>query len=172
MPFDVALNVIIQTAIEKGFDVVFILSPAVRHPDGFIRAAFMKLYDEHFIEKQPVAAIAAPACGPRGLNVFKQIVEYGQPARLEQYEVDDCTDAEGFESVPAVGAECVAFAVDCFKQLVPPYFRFELDATGTQVLQDPGTYCTARLVATGHRVLVDWDHWCDVFATVRHGRPE
>lgn len=182
---DVARNCAAFDAMDIGADVVFMIDADAGPPmmtengPGFFSRAI-----DFLMAHQGPAAIFAPFAAADGhpmvfmwesddVLVTTTTGEDLNKFRLRRVTKNEMAHLQGRGIMPIADSGCtlVAYRVDAFRLVKPPFFFFTNSADGRQMKGGEDSNCHQKLAAGGVKLYMDADRWCDHWKTVAMPRP-
>ncbi len=160
-PTNVARNSAVQVARMQEVDILFMVDDDACPPGGFFGEAVSFL-----VEHGGPAVLAAPYCsGPPHEEV--QVFRWEAPSSvlertwlLNRFPREEATRKQGIEKVANVGTHLIAYRMDAFAKINPPYFTYTFNDQQTAVTETEDTCCHRKMHFSGVPLYVHWDHWC------------
>jgi len=170
---DIARNRLVAAARKHAIDVLYMVDDDHRIPEGWFLAAF-----DFLTAHSGPAVIGCPyVCAPPEEEV--QVFEWaskesrcaGTPWGIARVGREDAARRKGIERVDNIGTGCIAYRVDAFDRVEPPYYAYSYNADHTAHVETEDCYCHRHLAAAGVPIFCAWDYWLDHYKLKRCEKP-
>lgn len=178
VPAPCARNQAVKLARNAKADILVMVDDDMSPSCPFLGTAIEFLIKHHMDGKGP-AAIGSPyCCSPPSEDVLA--FEHGSlesgcgtiPWKVHRIPREDAARRSGIQEVCNIGTGFIAYTMDCFDKITPPYFAYQYtDEFYTNIVETEDCWAHRRLQTAGVPLFVDWDHWSGHWKTKRVDKP-